>query len=76
MLHYYPHMLRPMPTDRTILDHHPTLLEEKSFTKWSRYAATDIMDTLERCNISSNGKEALKAIIPGNLLIKSSPQTY
>ena len=62
--------------DRTILDHHLILSEEKSFTKWSRYATTDVMDALERCNISSNGKEAPKVTTPGNQLIKSSLQTY
>ena len=65
-----------MPTDQIIPGHHLTLSEEKSSMKWSRYVATDVMDAPERYNISSNGKEALKATIHGNQLIKSSLQTY
>ena len=65
-----------MPTDQTTPGHHLTLSEEKSFMKWSRYVATDVMDTPECCNISSNGKEALKATTHGNQLTKSLPQIY
>ena len=44
--------------------------------KWSRYVATDVMDTLECCNTSSSGKEVLKATTHGNQPIKFSLQTY
>ena len=57
-----------MLTDQTILGHHLTSSEEKSFMKWSRYGTTDVMDALEHYNISSNGKEAPKATTLGNQL--------
>ena len=57
-----------MPMDQIILDHHLTSSEEKSFTKWSRYGTTDVMDIPERCNISSNGREVPKATTHGSQL--------
>ena len=65
-----------MLTDQIIPDHHLTLSEERSFMKWSRYVATDVMDALEHCNTSSSGKEVPKATTHGNQLIKFSLQTY
>ena len=44
--------------------------------KWSKYTATDVMDALEHCNTSSNGKEAPKATTHGNQLTRFLPQTY
>ena len=69
MLRYYPHTLKEMLMDQTILGHHLTSSEEKSFMKWSRYGTTDIMDALEHYNISSSGKDAPKVTIHGNQLI-------
>ena len=68
MLRYYPHTLRPMLTDQTILGHHLTSLMEKSSMKWSKYETTNVMDALEHYNTSSNGKEVPKVTIHGSQL--------
>ena len=62
--------------DQIILDHHLTSLEEKNSMKWSKSGTTDIMDAPECYNISSSGKEVLKAITHGNQLTRSLLQTY
>ena len=68
MHHYYPLSGKLMLMDQIIPDHHLTSSVEKNSMKWSKSETTDIMDSPEHSNISSNGKEAPKVTTHGNQL--------
>ena len=74
--HSYPLIMKPKPMDPTILDHHLTLSVERNSLRWSKSRTTNIMDSQEHSNTSSNGKEALKVTTHGNQLTWYSPLTY
>jgi hypothetical protein len=47
---------------------------EKRSLKLNQSRPTNIIDSLKGSNISSNGKDILKATIPGKMPIKHMPQ--
>src|SRR6266478_523733 len=58
---------------QTSPDHPLTLLMEKRNTKLNESSHTDSSDDQNGFNISSNGKDTLKATTHGNQLTKSMP---
>ena len=75
MHHFYHPIMRRHHMDQISPDHHLTLSTEKKSMRWSALLITIITEGLESYNISSNGRDILKAITYGNQLIKYMPLT-
>src|SRR6266478_2990289 len=65
--------MKQLRTAQTSPNHPPTSLTEKTSTKSNESSHTNNSDDQNNFNISSNGRDTPKAIIPGNRLIKSMP---